>query len=422
MFFEPPPTDTSKLTDEQRQLLLDQSIDENGPGTILQDFESLLTFIGVDGIQSNGKYRFFPMKSLGDINKTLTNPIQINLTRPQQKSYPNLHGLYLLLRCTGMIRVRAEGKKTWLVIDEQLHKGWMLLNPTEKYFTLLNAWLLHGSNEILEGSSGFFSDLPPLFKCVRFVESLKKSRMDSTTHKDLNSTLGYGIGLHHLALLELFGIVTILTDNSKNRREWRVVSVSSTTFGNAIMQLFSPFINQLSSSFDEVTVGTKNGTSPLMPVVQKFFPEWEKTNSVTTPENTFQDGIYVFKVTLGDVWGKIAVTGAMVFEDLSDAILAAFGFDHEHLYQFIYRNEFGIRKCIVHPHLDEDEPATTEISIGDLLLAPGDTMTYQYDFGDDWRFEILLEETHPLNDNLKDPEIIELYGKPPEQYTAVDDW
>ena len=43
------------LPPEQRQILSDQLIDENGSGTILRDFEVLLDFIGPEGVEVGGK-------------------------------------------------------------------------------------------------------------------------------------------------------------------------------------------------------------------------------------------------------------------------------------------------------------------------------------------------------------------------------
>ena len=33
-----------------------QVIDESGPGTVLRDFETLLEFVGLEGVRSTGKY------------------------------------------------------------------------------------------------------------------------------------------------------------------------------------------------------------------------------------------------------------------------------------------------------------------------------------------------------------------------------
>ena len=76
--------------------LASQIVDENGPGSILMDFEVLLGFLE-DGVRSTGKYHLLPMDRLFELDQLMTKPLRPRLKRPQQKSFPNLNGLYLLL-------------------------------------------------------------------------------------------------------------------------------------------------------------------------------------------------------------------------------------------------------------------------------------------------------------------------------------
>lgn len=105
------------LAAEDIALLNAVTVSEIEPGNILRDFQSLLDFIGDDGIAVSGKKQQFPLKLLAELNQRLSNPIDIDLKRPQQKSYPPLQGLYLLLRATGMVKVVAKGKQQYLVLN-----------------------------------------------------------------------------------------------------------------------------------------------------------------------------------------------------------------------------------------------------------------------------------------------------------------
>jgi hypothetical protein len=84
-------TKVSPPGDSDQQLLQQQALDEKGPGTVLADFETLLRFIGPDGVPVSGKYGLLPMRSLAQLNSQLARPIEIGLKRPQQKSYPHIH-------------------------------------------------------------------------------------------------------------------------------------------------------------------------------------------------------------------------------------------------------------------------------------------------------------------------------------------
>ena len=90
------------MTPKSQKILHDQIINESEPGSILHNFDTLLRFIGPGGIAVRGKYNFFPLNSLSHLNEQLKQPIELDLKRPQQKSYSHLHGLYLLLRASGI--------------------------------------------------------------------------------------------------------------------------------------------------------------------------------------------------------------------------------------------------------------------------------------------------------------------------------
>ena len=111
------------------------------------DFEALLGFVE-DGVQSTGKYHLLPMARLFELDKRMTNPLRPRLKRPQQKSFPHLNGLYLLLRATQLGVPEGHGKANGrLTLDSTMHKQWPQLNATERYFNLLESWLRRSSWE-----------------------------------------------------------------------------------------------------------------------------------------------------------------------------------------------------------------------------------------------------------------------------------
>ena len=48
-------------------------------------------------------------------------------------------------------------------------------------------------------------------------------------------------------------------------------------------------------------------------------------------------------------------------------------------------------------------------------------MTYLYDFGDQWEFDVKLERIDPVNRKIKKPVILETHGEAPEQYPMSDE-
>ncbi|MFV1968977.1 MAG: hypothetical protein ACC628_26455, partial [Pirellulaceae bacterium] len=90
------------IPDEAKRFLQNQTINDDGPGTILRDFDTLLEFIGTEGLRTTGKYFFLPQGKLDQLNAVMSHSVVHRLKRPQQRSFPHLHGLYLLLRASGM--------------------------------------------------------------------------------------------------------------------------------------------------------------------------------------------------------------------------------------------------------------------------------------------------------------------------------
>ncbi|HQZ68460.1 MAG TPA: hypothetical protein PLY87_25400, partial [Planctomycetaceae bacterium] len=91
-----------RLTETTQQVFRKQAIDTGRPGSILQDFETLLDFIGERGVKTTSKDYLLPQRGLEKLNSEMTQPVAHRLKRPQQRSFPLLNGLFLLLRTTGI--------------------------------------------------------------------------------------------------------------------------------------------------------------------------------------------------------------------------------------------------------------------------------------------------------------------------------
>lgn len=400
-------SESLQLTDEEQQLLQKQTISNEMPGSILKDFETLLGVVGEKGIETAGKYSFFSMGKLAEINSQLTHSVQLNLKRPQQKSFPHVNGLYLLLRSTGIVFPKNIGKKRLLVLDEALLQSWHGLNFTEKYFTLLEAWLLQGYEEILrEHSLGFPYHLP---KCQTFCA---RHFNKANTFKPLQKKdeFSYFPEWYNLALMQMFGFITIKSVPKKVESFWLIEQIQLTHFGNIMIRLLH-FITLKKIEWDIFDV---QEFGQWQTDLQPFFPTWK--NNLIAVETEFQDGVYVFKVALGKVWRRIAIAGTDDLESLSDTILKAFDFDHDHLYQFKYRNRKGLIVEVNAPMVEDEPPFTTEVLVGSLALNPGDSMDYIFDFGDYWQFALTLEKVEKDNQVISKPTILESHGEAPEQY------
>jgi hypothetical protein len=389
--------------------LQQQEITETTPGTILQDFQTLLDFIGQEGIAVGGKLNLIPMKSLAEINQQLAEPIQIDLQRPQQKSYPTINGLYLLVRATGMGKVVQQGKKTQLKLDPWMVNNWQKMNLTERYFNLLEAWLIIAQEEML-GDRGHMTEGS---RCLMYWTRMS-SKGEKFPNYQMQQNVKYYPGFHNLALMKLFGLIEASYGKPEAGKGWRIKSVKQTAWGKALLQAAFP-----SWDLPLMTWDREQSSEPqfgeLQPVLQSYFPQWQKI--IELPPITSITGVYVFKLSWHQIWRRIAIDSEMTLLDLSQLILQSVDFDSDHLDMFTYKNRLGLSIQACHPYL-ERSPSTDSLKIADLSLEVGSVMEYLFDFGDNWEFQLLLEEVTP-DTRPGYGEIIGSKGKAPEQYP---DW
>jgi hypothetical protein len=83
----PETTKTLALTSAQIRQFETQDFEHHAPGTVLRDFEALLNLVGEQGLPVTPTH-LFAMNVLPTLNRALTQPLELRLKRPQQKSYP----------------------------------------------------------------------------------------------------------------------------------------------------------------------------------------------------------------------------------------------------------------------------------------------------------------------------------------------
>jgi hypothetical protein len=407
-----------ELKPKHERLLRELTIDDDGPGTILHDLNAFLTFIEGREMPVTPMHQL-RRSMLPEINARLARPIQMGLKKPLQKSYPHIHGLYLLVRASGLTCVEGTAKKPLLVIDDAVYQSWRGLNATERYCTLLETWLLRGNSEIIgERERGWFRTPDTFRKLPWFFQPIPDEGLTVAGDKEVEDSVRYYPGWHNLGLLELFGMIAIQPVPPEPGQGWRIECVERTPLGDALLAVlhagfFGDIHNILAlESENKVPFGV------LQPTLQPYFPEWQHNLSV--PEWTSREETHVFKVTLWrGLWWRIAVPADDTLDQLASAILDAVEFDHDHLYMFTYQNRFGVTERINHPHLDEG-PWTSEVLVGETPLRVGQAMTFVFDFGDWWEFEVILERVDP-GMSLKKPVVLEAHGEPPDQYRGWDD-
>lgn len=108
------------------------------------------------------------------------------------------------------------------------------------------------------------------------------------------------------------------------------------------------------------------------------------------------------------IWREIEVASSYSFWDLHVAIQDAMGWLDYHLHAFrIEDPETGERIEIGIPDEDFDDGIPTlpgwEIQVRSYLNEPGQTVDYEYDFGDGWNHQVLLKEIVPRESDTAKP-------------------
>jgi len=222
--------------------------------------------------------------------------------------------------------------------------------------------------------------------------------------------------------MELFGFIRIEQDAALSGENWFIVNITPTTWGRALLYLFSKHPTSFDdhvndqSDYDLIELWDSELKNHLPALEEKSLKVPEKEPEIEEIQHSS-----VFKVSLGSAYRKIAAPGSTSLEELAGSILSAFNFDNDYLYEFIYKNRYGITERVVHPYVESDELCTTDCVVGELPFYQGMELTFHFDFGDDWRFQLVVESIASKDISCTEPTVIEHHGKPPEQYPDWDE-
>jgi len=133
--------------------------------------------------------------------------------------------------------------------------------------------------------------------------------------------------------------------------------------------------------------------------------------------------IHQLKITLRyiqpPVWRRVEVPKDITLAKLHRILQVAMGWYDSHLHQFIVgKNYYG------EPSLDEfselDLKDERKVRLGQVLSKPKQRMVYEYDFGDGWEHDIVLEKVLPPDSNTRYPVCLEgAQACPPEDCGGV---
>lgn len=327
--------------------------------------------------------------------------------------------MWLILRASGLTRIDETSKKPKLLVDDNWFQQWQTFNPTEKYGYLLESWLLRGHEAILGQRQTVMGRLPRNFdKIATGFRRFSESGLKLKNYAEFKQNFSFYPETYNLGLMDLFGMVKVTEGKAKDGDGWQVRKVERTDLGEALLSVLAKEFFADIDRYLAYDFGQDGNFSALKPYLQDYFPQWQKTIEIESPEP--KQGTYLFKVKLYDMWSaQIAIDSRQLFDELAQAIIGAVGFYNDHLYGFTLTNRFGNTFEIGHPYL-EDMFSTAEILLEDANLRIGSKMEFLFDYGDNWEFELILEDINP-DEVGKATRILETKGEAPEQYPEWDD-
>jgi hypothetical protein len=420
-------------------------ITETEPTSLVRDFLSFLDYIATSKPYLTPK-GYLGGKALFEMNRRMVHPRDGITVRTGQEFHPELH-LFFHLSQAGRLVQRHSGKGNKIVLQVSTRaEDFLKLKATEKYFFLLETlWVDIKWSQI---ESSIFRGL-----AILHVQGLWEIIAGKTPHVPIRAAdlLGRPESLGYLwVYFALFGFWTV-TQNKEiipySKRFFFPDTVTPSPLGVAFASVLIrerlyatwnlPFRRELGQRCvkpgqplvkddrlpPRPKKGQKAGTwqkdqsgEPFFLPFLPFFPEGELSKTLPREAPKPVEGVYLFRVSLSDnLWRKIELSSGHTLLDLHHAIQFAYKFDSDHLYSFFMDGVPWSDEKFTSPYEDEG-PYVDEVSIGELGLTQGQTFLYLFDYGDEWRFRVTLEEIRQDKPHPQNPQIVERKGASPEQY------
>jgi Plasmid pRiA4b ORF-3-like protein. len=440
-------------------------VSETEPTPIVRDFGIFTDILSNNRVVLTPKNQQLAKATLYQLNKLMATHVTEDNPNFNQFSYPLLNLFYNLALAGKLLRkVQAKGNRYELQPTER-YSSYQDLRTVEKYFYLLETlWIQVDWKELnpTHGRDDVGLNMENVFKFVSQQVPNKVIKVDSAQNeifKQLLDSLN-----RHVLTLSFYGLWEVTKDEEAagilySKYDFRASTLTPSEFGVAMATVLATVRNL---PFWNVPIRREYGEDNLIPgaslsrhnryiliqdMIEKYktgkkTKNYKQVGSVSGGEKFIQafscfftpgeleatligkqpktDGNYTFKVSFDKrTWRRIVLSGKHTLEDMHMIIQEAFEFDNDHLYSFFMDgkawspNSF---KCT----LDEQGPYVTEAIIGELDLEAGDEILYLFDYGDEWKFRVLLEHKDEEGLRVLKPLITERHGESPEQYPLWD--
>ena len=408
---------------------------ETAPTPLLEDFDAFTQYLEANIFALGKAKEFIPYKHLAALNEEMTPPNLENTPRTSQEFYPQLH-LYYHLALAGKLFRKSYNKNQFTLEATERLAAYRAFSAAEKYFSLLETLWIDCSWKELGNQRRSFT---LTHEVNNFLEALSKCKPEAPLFAkdgpDVLRRLDFSMPRAIVQGFAFFGWYELERDENLYQRlgskeYYPVARITPSALGvvlTGILLRHRPYDDWNLAALRSVGFlptmkeFKKKGKPDFVGLFRPLCAADELRSAL--PREIPQEirGNFVFKVNLGpSVWRLIALSSQHTLHDLHAAIQKAFDFDSDHLYAFYMDNRWYSEERFESPHSSEGISAD-EVTIGELGLAVNQSFIYHFDFGDDWRFDVILLEIKTGEPLLKKPQIVEAHGKAPAQYRQ-EDW
>ncbi|PIX76710.1 MAG: hypothetical protein COZ37_06485 [bacterium (Candidatus Ratteibacteria) CG_4_10_14_3_um_filter_41_18] len=412
------------------------TISETEPTPLLQDFATFIHYLIGHHIVLTRTNEFISGKELYELNQMMTYPLPDSTSRTEQPSYPLLHLFYYLV-LAGKLFQKTSKKGRRLVLEPtgrlQIYEE---LKPAEKYFFLLETFWVDADWEKLQGTHAHspIDTVPAVLEYMSKQQAGRKIRLKDE-RKIPNLIWIFWDWGYFLLYFSFFGFWDVTRDEDTLKqygvkRYFQAESITPSAFGVRMFLILKearklPYWNlpsrRKSGEWKNIPGSPLPDENPFFLPFIPLFPEGELQKSLPREGIKFVDGTYIFKVSLAkDLWRRIEISANHTLLDLHGAIQETYDFDDDHLYSFFMDGKRWSHERFTSP-FDDEGPHVDEVRIGELGLFAEQNILYLFDYGDEWKFRVELEDIRLKGPKPRKPKVIGKKGESPEQYPRYDE-
>jgi len=324
-----------------------------------------------------------------------------------QDYYAVIDFFYFFSIRSGILRFIKKKSLGLTIQRSQRYELFSEMSAMEQYIMMMAVWL----GEYQGAMNGPYS----VFGGNDLFERMKEGKGKNVLPDVFNRTRDDFWGRYYIPEIRLFALFKLisiewLNENQEDKEnKFRIKKLYQTQEGCLIKTLLSkheidfwcsPDITMVLSAVKNIVGEDSNN------IEEKLIQFW--THPLEKEIQTIE-----LRIVVGSCIRNIKVGNQFTLDDLHYLIQKSVEFDMDHLYYFQIGSGTLVRKYFAPMCVDETWQ-TDSVILAELLLYEGMKFEYVFDFGDEWNFQITVENI--LDEHTKECEIYIVKGEAPEQY------